>query len=240
MNWIVSRSARRVVLAVALMASAWTLAPADAEAKTPGQKHCYGGVCHRVLSLGETTREIGKVRKIAASHYDDCRRDRYNPCGLTSSGEAFNAAAPDNAASSIHPDGTILIVRNPATKAAAVIRVNNFGPFKGNRKLDLSRAAAERLGYGRQGVATLDVMVVHAPSTEETRYKRKRRYEPVPGFLGRMDSIESAYLRYADLTLKTRIAKLDATHCQLAARQRTPGLKLMAGLQTRPAKPTRA
>lgn len=202
-----------------------------ADAKAPGQRHCYGDVCHRVLTLDQTAAEIGKVRRLTASHYDDCRKDRFNPCGLTSSGEVFRPDAPDNTASSIHPDGTVLLVRNPATKLAAVVRVNNFGPFKGNRLLDLSRAAAEKLGYARQGTARLDVMVLQAPSQEETRYKRKRRYDPVPGFLGRAESIESAFLHYADLTLQQRIARLDATACRLAAKQRAPRLSVIADLK---------
>lgn len=240
MNSIMSGSAGRGFRMAAFALAALTVVGTAAEAKTPGRKHCHGSVCHRVLTLGETTAELGKVRRLVASHYDDCRRDRFNPCGLTSSGEAFQASAPDNAASSIHPDGTILLVRNPATKIAAVIRVNNFGPFKGNRKLDLSRAAAERLGFAKRGVATLDVMVVQAPTTEEARYKRKRRYDRVPGVIGQFDSLETAFTRYADMTLKTRIARLDATHCHVAARQRAPGLKLIAGLRAGPVRPTRA
>lgn len=198
-----------------------------AEAKAPGQRHCYGGVCHRVMTLNETSQAIGKTRRIAASHYDDCSRDRFNPCGLTSSGEVFRPNAPDNTASSIHPDGTVLLVRNPATKLAAVVRVNNFGPFKGNRQLDVSRATAERLGFAARGVASLEVMVVQAPTTAETRYQRKRRYEPVQGFLGRAETVETAFQQYADLSLRQRVARLDSKTCQLARNQRAPRLGLM-------------
>lgn len=202
--------------------------PSIADAKRPGGRHCAGGVCHRVMTLTETEAQIGKVRRLKASHYDDCRRDRFNPCGLTSSGEVFRAHAPDNAASAIHPDGTILVVRNPATRLAAVVRVNNFGPFRGDRKLDMSRAAAERLGFARLGVASLEVMVAYAPTPAETRYARKRRYEPVPGFIGSTASIASAHERYASLTIGKRIAKSDAVACQVAAKRRTPSLGLMA------------
>ena len=114
------------------------IAATPAAAKAPGQQHCYGGICHRVMTLSQTAGAIGKVRRIAASHYDDCSRDRFNPCGLTSSGEVFRPHEANNTASSIHPDGTILMLRHPGTKQAVVVRVNNFGPFKSNRLLDVS------------------------------------------------------------------------------------------------------
>jgi len=201
--------------------------PTEAMAKRPGERHCYGGTCHRVMTLDETEAQVGKLRRIKASHYDDCRRDRYNPCGLTSSGEVFRAHIPDNTASSIHPDGTVLLLRNPATRLSAVVRVNNFGPFSGNRQLDVSRATAERLGFASRGVASLEVLIVQAPTPEEARYKRNRRYEPVPGFIGHAASIDSAFLRYADMTMRQRIARLDNRSCRIAANRRAPKLGLM-------------
>ena len=208
------------------VAALLTIAPA-AEAKAPGQRHCYGGICHRVMSLQETEAAVGKLKRLNASHYDDCRRDRHNPCGLTSSGEEYRAHAADNTASAIHPDGTILLVRNPATRQAAVVRVNNFGPFKGNRQLDVSRATAEKLGFAARGVASLEVMVVQAPTVEETRYKKHRRYAAVPGHLGAAETIDTAFMRYADLSLRQRVARLDAISCQVAGNRRVPRLGLV-------------
>ena len=60
----------------------------------------------------------------------------------------------DNAASPIYPDGTTLLLWHPQTQEAAVVRVNNAGPYWGERKLDVSRATAEKLGFkGRHGEA---------------------------------------------------------------------------------------
>jgi rare lipoprotein A len=204
--------------------------PSVADAKKPGGRHCAVGVCHRVMTLAETEAQIGKLRRIKTSYYDSCRRDRFNPCGLTSSGEVFRPHTPDNTASSIHPDGTILVIRNPETRLAAVVRVNNFGPFRGDRKLDVSRATAQRLGFSRRGVAALEVMVIHAPTPAEARYSRKRRYAAVPGFIGLATTIDSAYMKYADLTLPTRMAQLDKTACHVAPDRRTPRLELIAAL----------
>jgi rare lipoprotein A len=226
-SWKITAGAVAGVLALV----SW---PTEAEAKRPGGKHCYGGTCHRVMTLDETQALVGKLRKLRASHYDDCRRDRFNPCGLTSSGEPFRAHAPDNTASAIHPDGTVLLLRNPSNRLSAVVRVNNFGPFRGNRQLDVSRATAERLGFAKQGVAALEALVVQAPTPAEARYKRNRRYEPVPGFMGHADSIDSAFQRYADLTMTQRIARLDRIACQIAANRRAPRLGLMVAASATP------
>ncbi len=118
---------------------------------------------------------------LSSSFYDSCKNDRLNPCGLTSSGEAFNPDAPDNAASPIYPDGTMLLVWSPESREAAVVRVNNAGPYWGDRKLDVSRATAERLGFKDRGVADLQVRVIDAPAAEEATYVKNRTYDRLPG-----------------------------------------------------------
>jgi rare lipoprotein A len=162
------------------------------EAKTPGSTYCYYGVCHRVKTIEETKALIGVEESITASHYDDCKHDRYNPCGLTSSGEQFHADRPDNTASPIYPDGTMLLLWSPDTGRALVVRVNNAGPYWGDRTLDLSRAAAEKLGFEGTGVGKLQVRVIKAPEPEEAVYVENRTYTPVPGDIGRYSSIDAA------------------------------------------------
>ena len=175
---------------VALLATGMTGAPA--EAKTPGKTYCFYGKCHRVKTIAEMETLIGSEETISASHYDSCKRDRYNPCGLTSSGEAFDSESPDNAASPVYPDGTTLLVWSPATRVSVVLRVNNAGPYWGDRKLDVSRRAAEVLGFAGDGVATLKVRVIGAPTLEEATYKKNRRYDPVPGYIGQFASLDEA------------------------------------------------
>ncbi len=163
-----------------------------AEAKTPGSTYCFYGTCHRVKSLSEMERLVGTSVTLSASHYDSCARDRYNPCGLTSSGERFSPDRPDNVASPIYPDGTTLLVWSPVNRGAAVVRVNNAGPYWGSRKLDLSRATADKLGFGHRGVAKLEVMIVDAPDRTEATYSRGRKYDRVPGFIGEFASLDAA------------------------------------------------
>jgi rare lipoprotein A len=183
-----------LLLAATALISSPILLSAPAAAKTPGKTYCFKGVCHRVKTIAETERLIGVRAVLSASYYDDCRRDRLNPCGLTSSGEVFNAGSSDNAASPVYPDGTKLLVWHPVTRRAAVVRVNNAGPYYGQRMLDLSRAAAERLGFAGQGVSTVHVKVLAAPTMAEATYQRHRKYAPVPGFIGLFQSIETALL----------------------------------------------
>jgi rare lipoprotein A len=179
-------------LAPVLGAVLITAGGGKAEAKTPGKTYCFYGKCHRVKTIEETEALVGTEETINASHYDSCKRDRYNPCGLTSSGAEFDSEAPDNAASPIYPDGTTLLVWSPATQASLVLRVNNAGPYWGDRKLDVSRRAAEVLGFASEGVATLKIRVIDAPTIEEATYKKNRIYDPVPGYIGQYASLDDA------------------------------------------------
>ena len=49
------------------------------------------------------------------------------------------------------PFGTELKVVNPANGRSVVVRINDRGPFIKGRVLDLSRAAAEALGFREAG-----------------------------------------------------------------------------------------
>ncbi|MCH9806381.1 MAG: septal ring lytic transglycosylase RlpA family protein [Alphaproteobacteria bacterium] len=209
------------------------VAAQPAEAKRPGSTYCFVGKCHRVKSLNETRALVGKEVALYASHYSDCSKDRYNPCGLTSSGEPFYPERPDNAASPIYPDGTILLVRHPGTKAAAVLRINNAGPYWGRRKLDVSYATAERLGFRKRGVAKLETKILAAPDRKESRYVRRRAYRPVPGYIGKFDSLEKAEVTaVATMMLDaTAASALGPSSSAMMVAARTQGKKARAARQ---------
>lgn len=188
----IPRMAIRAMVALALVAPM----SLPSLAKTPGATHCYGSVCHRVLTLAETQGQIGRPRIVHASHYDDPRRDRFNPSLITSSGELFRPGEADNAASPNLPNGTQIAVYSPATRRGAIVRINNSGPYWGNRTLDLSRGLADKLGFGNQGVARVVIEVLQAPTAKEAKWARNRRYQPLPGFVGPvagMDALRSAW-----------------------------------------------
>lgn len=196
-------------LAIALGAPLLSEVFETAEAKTPGSKYCFYGTCHRVKSLTEMQSLVGSDVTLSASFYDSCARDAYNPCGLTSSGERFHPDRADNAASPIYPDGTMLLAWSPVSKAAAVLRINNAGPYWGDRKLDVSRAAAEKLGFKPYGVGKLQVRIVNAPDRAEATYSAGRSYEPVLGYIGEYPSLDAAEAGMTALvgldTLKTAL-----------------------------------
>ncbi|MBU2580481.1 MAG: polymer-forming cytoskeletal protein [Alphaproteobacteria bacterium] len=165
-----------------------------AAAKTPGETHCYKKICHRVKTIAETRQWIGRTMKISATHYDHPSIDRYNTGKYTSSGEVFDAGDPTRASSSNLPDGTELLVWNPDNGRTVHVRVNDFGPFHTDRKLDLTRAAAEELGFAQKGVADLEVIILAVPPLGEPAYQRGRRYPAALGFLGVLASDEVAAL----------------------------------------------
>ena len=58
------------------------------------------------------------------------------------------------------PFGTKLLVMNRRTGDSCVVEVNDRGPFCGERVIDLSRGAANKLNMLSSGVATVDCMVL--------------------------------------------------------------------------------
>lgn len=72
---------------------------------------------------------------------------------LTANGERFNQHSL-TAAHRTLPFGTRLRV---CYKRCAVVRVNDRGPYHGNRDLDLSKAAADVIGLTNSGVGRVRV-----------------------------------------------------------------------------------
>ena len=72
----------------------------------------------------------------------------------TANGEVFNMHGLTAAHQQL-PFGTTIRVTDATSQRSVVVRINDRGPFVGDRILDLSRAAAERLGIVETGVATI-------------------------------------------------------------------------------------
>ena len=77
----------------------------------------------------------------------------------TANGEIFNMF-DYTAAHKELPFGTILKVYNLKNKKAVVVRINDRGPFIKGRELDLSFAAAQALGFVKQGTAKVRVQIM--------------------------------------------------------------------------------
>ncbi len=75
-------------------------------------------------------------------------------------GEVFNMNDPTVVAHKEFPFGTLLRVTNLNTDLSVVVEVQDRGPFKPGRCVDLSRAAAQKIGLYESGVAPVQVEVV--------------------------------------------------------------------------------
>jgi rare lipoprotein A len=79
----------------------------------------------------------------------------------TASGEPMNPAGLSAAHRSL-PFGTKVEVENLRNGRTVVVRINDRGPFTRNRVIDLSKAAAQQLGFIRAGITNVRVSVVNA------------------------------------------------------------------------------
>jgi rare lipoprotein A len=97
----------------------------------------------------------------------------------TASGKRFN----QNALMAAHrtlPFGTLLKVTNTANNRSCIVEVADRGPFVKNRIIDLSKAAAEELGFADQGTAQVILQVI-TPSNLD--YASVHKYLPLSDVL---------------------------------------------------------
>jgi len=89
-----------------------------------------------------------------ASYYSQGHQGRH-----TASGEAFDMNAMTAAHRSL-PFGTRVRVTNLANGRQAVVRINDRGPFRKGRIIDVSQAAARALGMVGRGVTRVRLEVI--------------------------------------------------------------------------------
>ena len=74
----------------------------------------------------------------------------------TASGEPFDPSEL-TAAHRTLPFGTRVRVTNPNNGESVVVRINDRGPFHGDRVIDVSTAAAQEIGLKRAGTLEVDL-----------------------------------------------------------------------------------
>ncbi len=142
----------------------------------------------------------------------------------TSNGEAYDMYAM-SAAHKTLPLPSYVRVRNLGNGKSVVVRVNDRGPFLNNRLIDLSYAAAARLGILGAGTGIVEVEALSGD--EPVTQVAARAPEPVPlpkaatprlylqvGAFTSRDNAESLKLRLAGADLKSvhiQNTDLDAT-----------------------------
>jgi rare lipoprotein A len=91
----------------------------------------------------------------------------------TASGQRYNAGLL-TAASKTLPFGTLVRVTNVKNKKSVVVRINDRGPSQPDRIIDVSRAAAARLGMLRSGVAEVELKVVGQSKSKMMKRTKKK------------------------------------------------------------------
>lgn len=96
----------------------------------------------------------------------------------TSNGETYDMYAFSAAHKSL-PLPTYLKVTNLDNQRSVIVRVNDRGPFHGDRLIDLSYAAAARLGYHKKGLARVRVEAITPKPGERYQSADAAKVTPV-------------------------------------------------------------
>lgn len=100
----------------------------------------------------------------------------------TASGETFDQDEL-TAGSRTLPLGTVVEVTNLKNRKKVKVRINDRGPWVRGRTIDLSRAAAARLGMVKTGVAPVRIKVKSKGHLHKRhRHIRHRRRAPTGGY----------------------------------------------------------
>lgn len=85
----------------------------------------------------------------------------------TASGEPYDPNEM-TAASKKYPIGTRVRVTNPDNGRSVIVRINDRGPYVHGRGMDLSEAAARKLGMTHEGVKRLKITPISSKSKSKT------------------------------------------------------------------------
>lgn len=106
-----------------------------------------------------TTGSLGP--SLAKTHALDGIASYYWQGQMTASGEVFDKRAM-TAAHPTLPFGTLVAVTNLRNGRKTVVRINDRGPFKPGRVIDVSEAAAEILDMQARGLAPVKIEIIAA------------------------------------------------------------------------------
>jgi len=121
------------------------------------ESYAIEGVTYRVMDTSAGYREEG-----IASWYGGYFNGR-----TTSSGDIYDMYLMTAAHKSL-PLPTYVRVTNLANGRSVVLRVNDRGPFVEDRIIDLSFAAASKLGMAAIGTAQVEVVALDPPARDRT------------------------------------------------------------------------
>ena len=126
----------------------------------------------------------------------------------TSNGEVFDMFLASAAHKSL-PIPSFLRVTNLDNNRSIVVRVNDRGPFHGDRVIDLSYAAAVKLGYADRGTARVQLESIIATGTSGDRVVRAANSGGNETL--RVSSTDSKYLQvgaFSDLSAAQEVTSM--------------------------------
>jgi rare lipoprotein A len=119
-----------------------------------GHKASNGKISVNRINLPDGQTPFGATERGMASYYSDQFHG-----APTASGEIYNM----NELTAAHPTlpfGSKVVVRNLKNGKSVEVRINDRGPFKGDRIIDLSKAAAIALDMVADGIAEVEIEAV--------------------------------------------------------------------------------
>jgi rare lipoprotein A len=123
-----------------------------------GYTRGYGNTVTKTTTTNQQKFHQGEVLYLVTSYYG--KKFHGHP---TSNGEVFDMNKFTCAHKEL-PFNTKLRVTNEANMKSVVVRVNDRGPFIPGRDLDISYAAAQKIGLTASGVKKLKVEILEYPS----------------------------------------------------------------------------
>ena len=158
------KSQRKFILATGLGLAVLSSPVMAKEAKASKAK-----VVHTTVKVSKTS-VSGHVKKVSYSPVS--AKAKFASSGVasyygpgfhgrrTANGETFNMHAM-TAAHRTLPFGTLIKVTNLSNGKSTIVRVNDRGPYVGNRVIDLSVAAAKEIGSTHSGAARVNLEVIN-------------------------------------------------------------------------------
>lgn len=155
-----AKSRRRPITALAAMAAAGLMLQAcgtvDSHARYARQpRPPVTHTAHSYAAVGTASRASRYDVVGMASWYGRPYHGR-----RTASGQIYNMYRM-TAAHPTLPFGTRVAVTNLENGRTVIVTINDRGPFKGGRVIDLSRKAASKLGFLHQGLTRVGMHIIH-------------------------------------------------------------------------------
>lgn len=118
-----------------------------------------GSLCLAVATPAQANTQTGIASWYEMGH-TTANGEAYNPDGLTAAHRSL-------------PFGTVVHVKNLKNGRSVRLRINDRGPFVGNRIIDVSRGGARKLGLMGSGIAHVQITTLYSGN-------RPALSEPVP------------------------------------------------------------